>query len=285
MGKSGGEREGADLTDSMLIVSIPLEKSQIVTVSIPRDLWVPTLRAKINSVYYWGKEGSPYFKVEETGGGMPFAKKITGDITGQPIHYGVVVDFSAFKDIVDAIGGVEVDVDTGFTDKFYPIEGREDDSCEGDSTFACRYEEITFNSGLQTMNGETALKFVRSRHAEGVEGTDIAREARQQKVIKSIENKIVSKDVLLSPEKISNIFRVAEKYIETDMNLPTAGTLARLAYESRDDISQNILPEALLVNPKPTKEYDNLYVFVPKAGNGKWEEIQNWYSSLIRNLD
>lgn len=281
MGKSGGRHEGADLTDSMLIVSIPLEKSQIVTVSIPRDLWVPALKAKINSVYYWGQEGTPYFKVEETGGGISFAKKVTGDILGQPTHYGVVVDFSAFRDIVDAIGGIEVYVDAGFTDKLYPIEGRENDICAGDPGFACRYEEITFSSGLQTMNGETALKFVRSRHAEGTEGTDIAREARQQKVIKAIENKIVSKDVLFSPKKISNIFMVAEKYVETDMDLPTAGVLARLAFESRDNISQNILPEELLENPKPSREYDNLYVFVPKAGNGNWKEIQNWHESLL----
>ncbi|EKE13104.1 MAG: cell envelope-related transcriptional attenuator [uncultured bacterium] len=278
MGKSGGSHEGSELTDSMLIISLPLEgMSKITTVSIPRDIWIPELRAKINSVYYWGKEGTPYFKVEETGGGISFAKKITGGVIGQQIDYGVVVDFSAFKDTVDAIGGIEVNVERGFIDKLYPIEGKENDMCEGDSTYACRYEEVVFDSGLQQMDGETALKFVRSRHAEGDEGTDIAREARQQKVIKSIENKIMSKDVLFSPGKIANIFDIAEKYVETDIDIPTAGILARLTYESRNNVSQNVLPEDLLVNPKPSKDYDNLYVFIPKAGNGKWEEIQNWF--------
>ncbi|KKS05337.1 MAG: Cell envelope-related transcriptional attenuator [Candidatus Woesebacteria bacterium GW2011_GWA1_41_7] len=290
MGKSGGIHEGADLTDTMFIVSIPFEKSGISTVSIPRDLWIPDLRAKINSAYYWGKEGTSYYTVEETGGGISFAKKVAGEVSGQEIQYGVVVDFSAFKDIVDSIGGIEVNVENGFTDNLYPIEGKENDTCKGDEddslareTYACRYEVISFEAGVQKMDGQTALKFVRSRHAEGDEGTDIAREARQQKVIKAIKDKIMSAKVLFSPSAISKIFLIIEKYVETDVELPTAGDLARLAYDSSGDIHQNILPEALLEHPPTSPIYDNLYVLIPKTGNGKWEEIQKWFTSAFEN--
>ncbi|HKC04783.1 MAG TPA: LCP family protein, partial [Patescibacteria group bacterium] len=140
MGKAGGSHDGPDLTDTMIVASLSFTKPEIVTISIPRDLWIPEIRAKINSAYYWGNQKNP-------GGGITFAKAITQEVVGIPIHYGVVIDFSAFKDIVDSIGGIDVNVEKGFTDKLYPIAGRENDTCSGDKTFACRYESITFLPG------------------------------------------------------------------------------------------------------------------------------------------
>ncbi len=282
MGKSGGNHEGADLTDSIILVSIPVSDGMAKTISIPRDLWLPNLKSKINSVYYWGNEGTAYFTKEETGGGISFTKKIVGDVVGQPIQYAVVVDFSAFKEIVDAFGGIEVNVENDFTDTLYPIEGKENDTCNGDISYACRYEAVTFYSGVQTMNGETALKFVRSRHAEGDEGTDIAREARQQKVIEAIKNKLTNPLKYLSPGNISVLLSIVEKYVETDIDYPTAGILVRKVWDS-SNIEQFTLPEEFLENPKATAEYDNLYVFIPKAGNGNWSEIQKWFASVLTN--
>jgi LCP family protein required for cell wall assembly len=281
MGKSGGVHEGADLTDTMILVSVFLNKPEIKMVSIPRDIWIPEIRAKINSAYYWGKTGSPYFDNKANGGGVGLAKKMVEEVTGQSVQYGVVVDFSFFQDIVDTIGGVQIDVENGFTDKLYPIEGKENDTCGGDPTYACRYETVTFSQGLQTMNGETALKFVRSRHAEGPEGTDIAREARQQKVIDAIKNKITQPRTFLSPKVDLAMLNIARKYIETDMSLPTAGTLMRFALAGSKNIGQSLIPEDLLANPPASKAYDNLYVFIPKAGNGKWEAIHNWFQETL----
>lgn len=278
MGKSGSDYNGADLTDTMMLLSIPLAKGEIKTVSIPRDIWVPELMAKINSAYYWGKNGSAYFPLQDTGGGISFAKQIVGQIIGQPIQYGVVIDFSAFKDIVDAVGGIKVDVEHPFVDNFYPIEGKEDDLCGGDPTFSCRYETVIFDSGVQTMDGITALKFVRSRHAEGDEGTDLAREARQQKVIAAIKDKVVTPKTYLSIKRISALLTVMDKYVETDINLPTAGVIARKAVESVNNILQKKFPEDLIMVPKTGPIYDNLYVFIPKEGNGNWQEIQKWFT-------
>lgn len=279
MGKSGADHDGADLTDTMILISVPLEKGEIKTVSIPRDIWVPELMAKINSAYYWGKNGSAYFSLQDTGGGISFAKRIVGQIIGQPVQYGIVVDFSAFKELVDAVGGISVDVERPFVDNFYPIEGKENDLCEGDTTFACRYETVIFDSGVQTMDGATALKFVRSRHAEGDEGTDIAREARQQKVIEAIKEKMLQPKTYLFVKNDLELLLIAEKYIETDIDLPTAGILTREISESIGSISQSPFPEDMITVPKTSAIYDNLYVFVPKAGNGNWSEIQGWFSS------
>jgi len=283
MGKSGGDRDGAELTDTMILISVPLDASGVEMISLPRDIWVPEIRAKINSAYYWGKNGSPYFDISSTGGGIAFARKIVGEITGYPIQYGLVVDFSSFKDIVDALGGIEVNVNNGFTDNLYPISGKENDNCGGDITFACRYETIIFNSGLQKMNGETALKSVRSRHAGGDEGTDIARESRQQLIISAIKNKIMEPKTYLSINTDIKMINIAKKYIETDIDIPTAGVLARSVFDGSKNITQLLIPEGLLINPPTSKTYDNLYVFIPRAGNGKWEEIQEWFSSIMDN--
>jgi LCP family protein required for cell wall assembly len=283
MGKSGGTHDGADLTDTMILASISTDGTGIKLISIPRDIWVPEIMAKINSTYYWGKTGTPYFSTQETGGGISFAKEIVGKVIGQEIQYGAVIDFSSFKDIVDTLGGVEVNVENDFTDKLYPVEGRENDTCDGDKTYTCRYETITFEKGLQIMNGETALKFVRSRHAEGTEGTDLAREARQQKVISAIKDKIMKPKTLLSLKTDWKMIGMVRRYLETDIDLPTAGILARFVWDGSNSIEQLIIPEELLVNPLMSKIYNNLYVFIPKEGNGKWGEIQDWFASTLGN--
>lgn len=282
MGKAGGNHEGPDLTDTMMVVSIGVVNPSIVIVSLPRDLWIPEIKAKLNSAYYWGKNGSPYLDVSEMGGGISFAQITAGKIIGQPIQYGIVIDFSAFKDVIDAIGGINVNIESSFTDNLYPIEGRENDTCEGkDPKYLCRYETIIFNKGVQKMNGDLSLKFVRSRHAEGSEGTDTAREARQQKVIDAIKTKITNPLVFLSPKVITSLFNVFEKYIETDFEFPVFGAFARYALNARNDVRNTLIPESLITNPPMSGTYDNLYVFIPKLGNGKWQEIQKWFFEYI----
>jgi len=281
MGRAGGSHKGPDLTDTILLVSVGLKKPSITMVSLPRDLWIPEIRAKINSAYYWGKNGSPYLDVSEMGGGISFSKIIVGEVVGHPIQYGVVIDFTAFKDIIDALGGIKVDVAKGFTDKLYPIAGRENDTCGGDTAFACRYQTVSFSAGTQTMNGDTALIFVRSRHAEGDEGTDTAREARQQKIIEAIKKKITSPWVFLSPRVDLAVFNVLKKYVETDMDSTSAAIVARKVANGSKSINQFLIPQELLFNPPISRTYDKQYVFIPKAGNGKWEEINKWFTDVL----
>lgn len=284
MGKSGGSHDGPDLTDTMILASVSLGNPSVKTVSIPRDIWIPEMLAKINSAYYWGKNGSAYIDSTASGGGIGLAKKIVSEVTGQPVEYGVVIDFSSFKDIVDALGGVTVDVQNSFTDKLYPIEGRENDTCGGkDPLYLCRYETITYNAGLQVMDGATALKFVRSRHAEGDEGTDLAREARQQKVISAIKEKILEPKTFLSLKTDMTLINIVQKYVETDIDLPTAGTLARFVLEGSNNVTQFTIPENLLVVPPTSKQYENLYVFIPKAGNGNWKDLIKWFTETLAN--
>lgn len=272
LGKAGGDHTAPDLTDTIVFASVSLTKPSVVAVSIPRDIWVPSIRAKINSAYYWGKE-------KDSTRGLVLAKSTVEQIVGQPIHYGLVVDFSGFTKIIDVLGGIEVEVERGFIDNKYPIAGRENDTCNGDAEYKCRYETIEFKQGMQKMDGTTALKFVRSRNAEGDEGTDLARGARQEKVIAAIKNKVFSKEVILSPRKLLSLYSAVKDYIETDASGSVGAIMARRILVSRNNITSQVIPEDYLVNPEKSATYDNLYVFIPKSGT--WLETQNWIKSLL----
>lgn len=272
LGKGGEGHEAPDLTDTIIFASVYHNEPLLFLLSLPRDIWIPELRAKLNSAYYWGNQ-------REEGGGLVLAKAVAEKIVGQPIHYGVVIDFSGFTKIIDEVGGVEVDVERGFVDEKYPIAGRENDTCNGDPNYSCRYETVTFEKGKQFMDGETALKFVRSRNAEGDEGTDLARAARQQKVIWALREKILSSYVLLSPRRILAIAKLFENYIETDIDPSAAAILARRVFQGRERINSHVLSEDLLINPPLSPQYDNLYVFIPKSGT--WDEVNKWIEKLL----
>jgi anionic cell wall polymer biosynthesis LytR-Cps2A-Psr (LCP) family protein len=172
-----------------------LTNHSISLISIPRDIWIPEIRAKINTTYHYGNIQP------ERGGGLNFSKQIVSEVTGQPVNYALVIDFSGFQDIINTLGGVDVTVDRSFTDTKYPVAGRENDLCGGDPTLACRYETIHFDQGLTHMDGATALTFVRSREGDNGENTDFARSARQQKVISAVGKKVLSINTILSPAK------------------------------------------------------------------------------------
>lgn len=271
LGKAGKDHAGGDLTDSIILVSVG--DGSIKLISLPRDIWVPEIRAKLNSAYYWGNQ-------RQEKGGLVLSKSLVEQIVGVPVHYAAVFDFSSFKDLVDILGGVKVDVAREFVDKKYPVAGRENDECGGDSEFLCRYETIHFAQGKQTMDGETALKFVRSRNAEGDEGSDIAREARQQKVIAGIKEKLLSPETIFNPKRILSIIKLAQTSIETDMQVASLGSLARKITGARKNVATLILPEKFLKNPPISPRYDNQYVFIPADGN--WETLQSWVKDILK---
>jgi len=272
LGKAGAGHDAPDLTDTIIFVSVGYDPPSLVLVSLPRDIWIGQLRAKLNSAYYWGNQ-------REEGGGLTLAKSSVEEVVGVPVHYGVSLDFTGFRQLIDILGEIEVDIERGFEDARYPILGREDDECDGDPEFKCRYETIRFEKGRQLMDGTTALKFVRSRNAQGDEGTDLARAERQQKVLVAIRQKLLSPSSLFSPRKILGIFKVAQKYLETDIDIEAGSILARRMLQSRKGMKTYVIPEEFLVNPPESPRYDNLYVFIPKEGD--WSEVQEWVEKVL----
>jgi anionic cell wall polymer biosynthesis LytR-Cps2A-Psr (LCP) family protein len=133
------------------------------------------------------------------------------------------------------------------------------------------------------MNGDTALIFVRSRHAEGIEGTDLAREARQEKVIDAIKNKLLDKKVYENPKTDLVVIKTVLNSIQTDVDYPTAAILARLAYNSRNNINNNVIPQELIAYPVASKAYDMQDVVIPALGSGKWTDINKWVATILQN--
>lgn len=266
LGVAGQDQAGSDLTDAIIFVSLDNQTGKALLLSLPRDIWVPALRAKLNSVYH-------YRGAEET-------KRIVGEILGQSVDREIMIDFTIFKKMVDGLGGVIVEVERAFDDYKYPLPGKENDDCGGDKDFKCRYEHIRFEAGKQIMDGEIALKYVRSRNAEGDEGTDFSRSQRQQRLVLAIKNRVLSLQFFLNPGQVWGFIGVVRESIQSDIPQEQFLSLAKTALKIRSkNIKTAILNGGYLVNPPLSEKYDKQWVLVPQAGD--WQAVQNYVRGLL----
>ncbi len=195
LGRANTHKSGKDLTDTIMVASINTTNYTIGLFSIPRDLLVQTDYGyvKINSVYQTGLRNNV---------GADHITNIVQDITGQTIHYYVVMDFEGFIKIIDTLEGINVDVPSHIKDERYPGPGYS-------------YETFEVYPGLQKFNGETALKYARTRHdAEG----DFGRAKRQQQIMQSAKNKAFSLGTIVNPMRIAEIFDVLGDHIHTNIS-------------------------------------------------------------------
>lgn len=298
LGIGGGVHDGPNLTDTIIFASLDPKTNKINLVSIPRDLWVPDLKAKINTAYSTG-EG------KREGGGLILTKAVVSKVLNQPVDYGLRIDFNGFVKAVDLIGGLDIEVDRTFDDYEYPIEGKENDPCgqkEEDlqklatassqlEAFPCRYVHLHFNKGLQHLDGEKALQFVRSRHANGQEGSDFARSRRQEKIIKAFRDKVFSPQTLLNPAKMLDLYDVLKGSIDTDIMQNEFDDFIRLAQKfGGAKIESAVLDSGdaeedrpgLLVSPQPGIDYGFAWVLIPRKGNGNFSEIQQYIDCELK---
>lgn len=263
LGISGGDHDGPNLSDSNIVVNYNFKTNKVTTISIPRDLWSPTLEDKINSAYAYGEAKKP------NGGGFILAKAEIEAVIGLPIQYAGVIDFNQFKELIDFLGGISVEVENSFVDKKFPLVGKENDDCDGDETFACRYETVSFKKGKINMDGATALNFVRSRNAEGNEGTDFAREKRQQKVIEAVKDKLVALIKKPNIKTYEKLYAIVDKLIKRDLTNQQAAIIARnIFFKGNFSQGKIILSEDLFINPSLySEEYKGLWVLIPTDKN------------------
>jgi len=172
-------------------------------------------------------------------------------------------------------------VEREFDDYKYPIPGKENDDCGGDLEYRCRYEHLHFDAGWQSMNGERALKYIRSRYAEGEEGTDFARSRRQQRLLLAVKNKLLTPAVLVNPRRLIQLFEVVTESIETDLPREKYSDFIKLTLRLRSkNLRVEVLGEDYLTTPLPSKEkYDNHWVLVPKTGD--WNTVQEYVKKLL----
>jgi LCP family protein required for cell wall assembly len=172
LGIGGEGHEGPYLTDSIMVASANLETGEVVLLSLPRDIWVSRARSKINAVYAFARQ-------KEVKSGLPSARSAVEEILGIPIHYAVRIDFDGFRRAIDLLGGLDVEVARGFTDRQYPIEGKERDTC-GLSEIEVEIPQAVSGIGLEALaEGSEGLskevKIVKEKRwvdSTGVDKTD-----------------------------------------------------------------------------------------------------------------
>lgn len=259
LGQGGPGHDGPYLTDTILLTSLDTKNKKVAFTSIPRDLYVniPDVGyRKINNANSIGE-------TKQAGLGPAFATNVIQKTFDIEIPYYILVDFKAFEEIIDVVGGVDIQVEKSFTDAEYPIPGKEDAL-----PVSARYKILKFNAGMQHMDGQTALEFIRSRHGNNGEGSDFARSKRQQKVIVALKQKVLSAGTLLNPIRINEIINSLESHITT--NLQFADIIAFLKL-SREFDTQNIISLTLDDSPngflKSGYTSDGAFILQPKTGN------------------
>lgn len=269
LGTGGARHEGPNLTDSIMFISFNNKTGNTTLLSLPRDIWIPDLKQKLNSAYAIGQA--------DDGKGMELVKEIVSTITGRPVHYGIAIDFLAFQEIIDIVGGIDVYVDKTFDDYKYPLENGEYEMATISGEI---YKHLHFEKGLTHMEGETALQFVRSRNSEDPEeGSDFARAKRQQKIILALKNKLLSRNIITDIPKLQKAYRVILKNVDTDIRQKNLPKLLRLALKFDENKVRTVnLNEGteetpgFLENPDPYKY--GTWVLIPRGGS--WKNFQEY---------
>lgn len=190
-------------SDTLMLVSIDPTTGQIGLLSIPRDLWVSIPghgHNRINAAHAFGGPQD----------GPALAMQTVQQFLGVPVHYYVRTNFQGFQDIVDLLGGITVDVEK----RLYYV-----DKAQG--------LYIDLQPGVQVLDGQKALEYVRFRHdAEG----DLGRIRRQQQVVKALMDKLLSVGTVL---KIPQLEGEITKYVDTNMPPSEIMYLATLAMKTK----------------------------------------------------
>jgi LCP family protein required for cell wall assembly len=262
IGYGGAGHPGAYLADTIILASIQPSTNQAALLSIPRDLFVPIREnqyRKINNAFTFGRTK------DDPEGGAKLMISVVENITGQTIPYYIHMDFTGFEKAIDKIGGIEVDVQCGFIDRGYP-------------TTNYGYQTIRFDQGVQKLNGDLALKYVRSRHGVVTsrdcpsEGSDFARSRRQQQVITATRDKVFSTGTFARPQRIVGLLSELGRHASTNMSLPEFTRLLELSKKADASAITTITLDAtdLIYG---TRSADGASILRPKAGAADFSEI------------
>ena len=207
--------DGGELTDSIMLISMDTKNHKAFMLSIPRDMWVSIPgngSSKINAANVYGTQDN----FSESGyptGGMGLLEKVVSNNFDMPIHYYAKINYTAFRDMVNAVGGISVNIQSEDPRGFYDPNINKHDG-----------GPLKLANGVQTLNGQTALNFARARGdptndgrvAYGYAKSDFTRTQNQRTMMLALKDKVTSGSVITNPLKIGELFDAVGKNVQTD---------------------------------------------------------------------
>jgi LCP family protein required for cell wall assembly len=256
LGIGGDGHDGSQLTDTILLASVDIKEKRVAMLSFPRDLAYPLgggTFEKINAVNAYAEQDHP-------GEGAIRTADAFEKLLEEKIDHVIRIDFRGFTKFIDALDGIDVNVERSFVDPQYPTS---DD----------KWTTVSFKKGVQHMSGQTALVFARSRHGSNGEGSDFARSRRQQLVIMAVREKLLSLGTLGNPQKLANLYSAIASHVQTNLSPWELLKLAPLATDiSRDRMTTRVLtdaPDGELV----AANVNGAFMLFPKKPD--WSEIRS----------
>ncbi len=257
LGRGGEENDAPNLTDTIIIASIDLETKNAALLSIPRDMWIQSngySSSKINSVYNAALEKARYKGMDQSEAekeGVKAAIDSSRVVAGVPIHKYVLLDFKAFRDVVNALGGVDITVPEAINDY---------------------YTNYYFKAGKQHMDGARALQYARSRH--GSARGDFDRSERQRQLLVAMRDKASSTGIVANPLRLNSLANAIQKNVRTDLTVDEA----KILFSRANDLPDSRIHSLDLAKPDSplvaTGMVGNQSVVRPMAGINDYSKIR-----------
>jgi LCP family protein required for cell wall assembly len=273
---------GATLTDSIMLVSIDTVNNSGFMMSIPRDLWVTYgvkncavgLQGKINAAYVCGEQ----VKFNESGyppGGMGLLEKIVERDFDVDIHYYAKINYKAFKDAVNAVGGIDITIKTNDPRGLYDGNIAKVDG-----------GPLKLSNGVNHLNGQTALNLARARceaSCYGYTSGDFDRTNYQRQMLLALKDKALSVGVLSNPAKISSLLDAAGNNVKTDLKTGEARRLHDLVKKINNQSIKSIGLADNDVKLVQTASINGTSLVRPVAGLSDFSQIKAFMKKLTSN--
>ncbi len=263
--------QGGDLTDSIMIISIDTKNHKAFLLSVPRDLWVNVDggHQKINAAYVDGKANG-FSQQGYPNGGMGQLEQVIEADFGITINYYALVNYTALRDAVSAVGGVDVTIQSSDPRGLY----------DPNIDYTTKGPLVKLTNGTHHLNGQQALDLARARgdsyRSYGFAQSDFTRTANQRLLLVSLKSKAVSAGVITNPAKLSSLSDAIGNNVTTDFSL---GEVHRL-YDLVKDITGNNI-QSLSLNMANGKNLlanytapDGESTLIPAAGVDNFDDIQ-----------
>lgn len=271
LGVYGGHQKGSELSDIIAVTTINIQKKTISLIAVPPNIWSDTLKDTINIAYQYGEE-----KKEE--GGLVLSKVLVEDVLGIPIHYVIKINFDGFKKIIDILEGIDITIQNGFTDPKYPIDNIDHENCPVSLRPSCLYTSVTFEQGLQRLNGERALMYARSRYSTNNEGSDFSRTLRQQEILLAVGKRISHPLSWFGFEKLRVLHPLLTESIQKDLTLGELISVRNVLKMVSNERINVISLDTVLESPNPALFADRS-VLIPIES---WKSIHEYIEKLIQ---